>query len=325
MAYETGIPTSAADLLDKLRLFCIAQGWTVNRWTTSTGVRELCIQKGDMYFNMKSVDNATLLVNGSNTSSKYGIAINGSDGYAGGSQWDQQPGYPVRTASATNPQWVALLPFVTSVGPFVAYHFFAIGDNIHVEVEVTTGCFHRMGFGKLSTFGTVTGNGRFFYATVGSHETGSVSGSSWLGDHIDGSYSHDEGPFRRPGSNASARKASAVRCNVDGIDGWASTGQQLTYSPTAMAATAVTYEDPVWHLKASPLNGLSPMVPIVVSIMRSDLYMSPLGVVPGIRYLDMGDLLAGEEFSLGMDTWKVFPLYQKGGRSYTKAIAILKE
>ena len=179
MAYETGIPTSAADLLDKLRLFCIAQGWTVNRWTTpSAGVRELCIQKSDMYFNMKSVDNATLLVNGSNTSGKYGIAINGSDSYSAGAQWDQQPGYPVRTASATNPQWVALLPFVTSVGPFVAYHFFTLGDNIHVEVEVTTGCFHRMGFGKLSTFGTVSGNGRFFYGTTGTHETSSVSSSS---------------------------------------------------------------------------------------------------------------------------------------------------
>ena len=96
MAYETGTATGATDLLDKLRLFAIAQGWTVNRWVSWTSGYELCLQKGSAYFNLRSCQNGSLLVNGSTQSSKYGITLNGSDGYAGGSAWDRQPGYAQR-------------------------------------------------------------------------------------------------------------------------------------------------------------------------------------------------------------------------------------
>ena len=52
MAYETGTATSEQDLLDKLRIFALAQGWTVNRFGTraddATG-KELYLTKGGKY------------------------------------------------------------------------------------------------------------------------------------------------------------------------------------------------------------------------------------------------------------------------------------
>ena len=66
MAYETGASTGPNDLLGKLRLFAIAQGWTINRWTTVGSGRELCLSKGSAYYNMRSYQNETVFCNGSN-------------------------------------------------------------------------------------------------------------------------------------------------------------------------------------------------------------------------------------------------------------------
>src|SRR5690554_6751440 len=98
MAYETGTSSNVNDLLDKFRLFAIAQGWTVNRWATVGSGRELCIQKGSAYFNFRSWNNETMLVNGTSTAGKYGITMNGSDGYSAGNGVHVQPGYPVRNS-----------------------------------------------------------------------------------------------------------------------------------------------------------------------------------------------------------------------------------
>ncbi|MNE91947.1 hypothetical protein D3C80_1896190 [compost metagenome] len=71
----------------------------------------------------------------------------------------------------------------------------------------------------------------------------------------------------------------------------------------------------------NPLNGVGILLPNVVSLNVGDEFLSPIGVVPGIRYMDMTNYTPGDEFSLGPDTWKVFPWYQKGGLSVQRGIA----
>lgn len=102
MAYETGAATGPNDLLDKLRLFAIGQGWVVNRWVAADSGRELCLSKGSAYYNMRSYQNETVFSNGSGSYQHYGISINGSDGYLPGNAWDRQPGYPIRTGGSAN-------------------------------------------------------------------------------------------------------------------------------------------------------------------------------------------------------------------------------
>lgn len=330
MAYETGASTGPNDLLDKLRLFAIAQGWTVNRWTTVGSGRELCVSKGSAYYNMRSYQNETVFSNGWDYTQRYGISINGSDGYLPGSPWDRQPGYPIRPSGYVgSDQWASHVPFVTSIGPFPAYHLFAPDNKtIYLEIEVTTGCFLRMGFGTLDLFNPAApGGGRFFYATGGSASvTGSTSWYSWLGVDIDNPYALEEVPFRGADINCTGNQVgSLVRCAFDSFDNWASSQRTGSTDVTPQSCQGGGVHDKILRDSSpNPLNGVGILTPNVVSVNRANEYLHPLGVVPGIRYMDMTNYLPGDEFTLGSDTWKVFPWYQKNGRSYQRGIAYKK-
>lgn len=331
MAYETGTSTGPNDLLDKLRLFAIGQGWTVNRWVTAGSGRELCLSKGCAYYNMRSYQNETVFNNGTNRTQRYGISINGSDGYLPDNAWDRQPGYPIRTGGSTgSDQWASHVPFVTSIGPFPAYHLFAPDNKtIYLEIEVTTGCFLRMGFGTLDLFNPAApGGGRFFYATGGSAAvTDSTSSSSWLGSDIDNSpYALEEVPFRGADiSTTGLQVGSLVRAAFDSFDNWCSSQRTGSTSVTPESCQGGGVHDKILRDSSpNPLNGVGILTPNVVSVNRANGYLHPLGVVPGIRFMDMTNYLPGDEFTLGSDTWKVFPWYQKGGRSYQRGIAYKK-
>jgi len=329
MSYETGTATGPNDLLDKLRLFCIAEGWTINRNTSITGGTELCINKGTNYINMKSGENINLRVNGTATNNKYGILINGSDGYDAGDDWDRQDNYSRQsgTVSSTD-QYVSHVPFVTNFGPFPAYHFYSLnsGDDIHIEIEVSTGIYQRFGFGKLDLYdATTTGDGRYFYATCSEHQTDSTAINSWLGTDIMNSNSMEEVPFRS-GSWAGARghNGAAVRCAFDTFDNWAGSG--YTNNTTELEEYAIGVQEyPLLFAGVNPLNQVGVLCPVNVSVARGSLALHPLGKIHGIRYMDMTNYLPGDEFTLGSDTWQVFPWYNKGGRSQELGIAYLKE
>lgn len=331
MAYETGTSSSVNDLLDKFRLFAIAQGWTVNRWATVGSGRELCIQKGSAYFNFRSYSNETALINGSSQSGKYGVAVNGSDGYAGGNAWDRQPGYPQRQTGGASDQAHAWMPLVITTGPFPAYHFFAPDSKtLFAEVEVSTGVFQRFGCGTLDLFNPAApGGGRFFYSTGGSHPATTTGPSTWLGSHVDDSnYALELVPFRSAEYNSTSTGlcGSFVRVQHDSFDNWAWSSRSFSTQMTASICQGGGVHDRVIRdLSPSPLNGVGLLLPNVVSVNRNNEFLNPIGVIPGMRYMDMTAYLPGDEFTLGSDTWKVFPWYSKGGvLSATRGIAYQK-
>lgn len=330
MAYQTGTSTSVNDLLDKFRLFAEAQGWTSNRWIVAGSGQELCISKSSAYFNFRSWSNETMLVNGSPVAGKYGITINGSDGYSAGSGWDTQPGYPVRGNSSGGDQAHVMWPLVITTGPFSAYHFFAPDSKtLYAEVEVTTGTFIRFGCGSLDLFNPAApGGGRFCYATSGGHVTNSTASSQWLGAEMDQIYCPEMVPFRAAdysSNNYGVFSASMVRAQFDSFDNWAGSGRTVTTSGLQMCCQGGGCHDKVLRdYSPAPLNEVGVLLPNIVSLNASNQYLLPIGVVPGVRYMDMSSYLPGEEFTLGPDTWKVFPWYQKGGLSYNRGIAYLK-
>lgn len=331
MAYQTGTSSDVNDLLDKFRLFAIAQGWTANRWATVGSGRELCIQKGSAYFNFRSWNNETMLVNGSSSASKYGITMNGSDGYAAGNAWDKQPGYPVRGSTSGGDQAHVLFPLVTTTGPFPAYHFFAPDSKtLYAEVEITTGSFMRFGCGSLDLFNPAApGGGRFCYAITGQHVTNSISTSNWLGVDMDNNnYALEFVPFRGADystTNSGYSFASMVRAAFASFDNWAGSGRTVTTTGLQMACQGGGCHDKVLRdYSPNPLNGIGLLLPNIVSLNIGDEYLSPIGSVPGIRYMDMTNYLPGDEFTIGSDTWKVFPWYAKGGIGYNRGIAYLK-
>jgi len=331
MAYELGTSSSVTDLLDKFRLFAVAQGWSVNRWVTAGSGRELCIQKGSAFFNFRAWSNETMLVNGSTGTNKFGITLNGSDGYSAGATWDRQPGYPVRGTTSGGDQAHVLFPLVTTVGPFPAYHFFAPDTKtLFAEVEVTTGTFLRFGCGALDLFNpSAPGGGRFCYSTGGEHVTSSTTWGSWLGSDADHtSFAMELVPFRGADyaeNNGGPSFGSMVRAQFGSLDNWAGSGRTTTETALQAACQGGGVHDKVLReYSSNPLNGVGLLLPNVVSLNVSNEFLSPIGVIPGMRFMDMSNYLPGDEFTLGTDTWKVFPWYSKGGIGYNRGIAYLK-
>jgi hypothetical protein len=326
MAYETGSATTTLDLLEKFRLFLIANGWTVNRNVAAGSGREVCVSKGTSYFNMRAYSNEAITVNGSSTAGKYGIALNGSDGYAGGSAWDRQPGYPLRTVSTGGDQAHATLEVVANTANFPSYFFFAEGDCAYLELEVTAGQYQRLGFGKLDLFAPVTGDGRFFYATNYTHPV--LAGTTaWLTNDMDQiNYSHECVPFRSASYNSQSKQGSSyLRAAFDSFNNWAGSARTAGFSETGQACIGSrSISFPIEDWAPSPLNGVGIIVPQTVGVLRGDTLINPVGVLPNIRYMDMTNYSPGAEFAFGGDTWKVFPWYQKGGVGGMRGIAYKK-
>ncbi len=333
MAYQTGTASSPNDLLDKLRIFAAAQGWTVDRNATAGSGKEVSLSKGSAFFSFRSFENESNTINSNVGSNKYGIALNGADAYSGAAAWDRQSGYPVSTTPGATDQRHAYVPFVTSFGPFPAYHFFTPDSKcVYVEIEVTTGTFQRFGFGSCDLFNSgATGGGRFFYGTGGNNQvTNSVNASAWLGASIDNSsFSQEEAPFRGAdvgiGGAGGVNSGSFLRCAVDSFNGWAQSCRQNVNSSTGVACQGGGCYDRTLRLQSlNPLNGVGIMLPMMLALNRGDTFNHPVGTMPGMRYMDMTNYLPGDEFTLGSDTWKVFPWWQKGSRSFQYAIAYKK-
>ncbi|YP_001294541.1 structural protein [Pseudomonas phage M6] len=331
MAYETGSATGPNDMLIKLRDFAAAQGWTVNRDVAAGSGRELCLSKGASYVNLRSYQNETITINGSYTSGRYGIAINGSDGYSAGATWDRQPGYPLRTSTSGGDQAHANLPLPIYFGPFPSYHLFAPDSKtIYLELEVASTIFQRLGFGALDLFNSAApGGGRFFYATGGEHPATTTGNSTWLGSDVENaSFALEEVPFRSAGymdSAASTKSGSFLRAQFDSFNNWCQSARRPTKTQTGQACQGGAVHDKVlMSMSPNPLNGVGILLPQIVSVNRNEEYLNPVGVMPGLRYMDMTLYQPGEEFALGSETWKVFPWYQKNGRSVQRGIAYKK-
>jgi len=330
MAYQTGAATSAADLLDKFRIFAEAQGWTTNRNAAAGSGREVCISKGAAFFNFRAYQNETMIVNGVSGANKYGIALNGSDGYDSGSAWDRQPGYPVRGSATLGDQGHAMMPLVTATGPFPSHHFFAPNSNcLYCELEVNDGVYLRFGCGSLDLFNPAApGGGRFFYATGGGHVTNSTAPSAWLGADMDNaSVGLELVPFRGADymSGTPGLSGSMVRVGFGSFNNWANSGRLIITARQGMVAQGGGCHDKLlMHFSPSPLNGIATLVPCIISLNVGDEFLAPIGSMPGMRFMDMTNYQPGDEFTFGGDTWKVYPWYQKGGLSFQRALAMLK-
>ena len=332
MAYETGSSTGPHDILDKIRSFALADGWTINRYDTSpagdSARNELCLSKGTAYFNLASFQGSSdVIINGGvspNSNNYFGVVMNGSDGYSGGSPWDQQVGHPEYPAVTTNRQRHV---HIFGAGGYPTYHLFSPNANcIYLEVEVEPSIYQRLGFGSLDNFGSPAGDGRFFYATTNS-SADSFTTSYYNNGTDSPNFSFEMVPFRSAyftGSPTDLNSASFVRAAFDSFDGWAQTGRSPSATFTGAAAQGGVHEIIIRETSPSPLNGLGVLTPVIVSYNANDEFLMPIGVLPGIRYMDMSLYQPAEEFSLGSDTWKVFPWWQKGGNSRQRAIAYLR-
>lgn len=315
MGYSTGTSTGPNDLIDKLRLFLISEGWTVNGFTTVGLGYRLHVQKSagsggpEMYFNFRSALNeyGTTITEDNYNQNGYGnvtgLVVNGSTGYNAGSSWDKQPGYATDPDLSNYSFGCVMSPMSISAIP--AYYFFAVGNSVHICVECTAGIFQFMSFGCLnkSAAGLYTG-GMYFTASFSSYRPI---------DEYDGTDS-----WYRPNyftHNPSGSRHGAVYYDADGSAGWRCAGAG-SVRKILLPCPAGQYANPDYsksqlaaqfHAKSPNFyNNIAAMCPLYILGSRSDNNYSLLGIPDGVRFLNVTNYSAGQELTYGSETWKIF-------------------
>ena len=307
-----------------------------------TGAKRLHVKKQAadgtwMYFNLKSVKRGLIFgdyygtgpsVNGRLFSEIRGIGINGSTGYDAGEKWDEQPGYPVSKGTTKSiGACITELPIDSGY----SYHIFYQTDFFTIAVQIGDNRFMFLSFGLLTKSGVYTG-GQFY---SGSLETYFASYNYW--------YAFDTGSRRREwrsaflGNAASAYAAGigihnstlAVYLEVDSVNAWRhnakegsgdsvlipnlQTGVQVPYSRADDVGVypryAINFNMITYDRSPNHFNGVSILSPAYIFVRRATERYSLLGRPEGIRVINRSPYNAGDEFSLGDDTWKVFPAF----------------
>lgn len=322
MAYQTGTATNPDQLLDALRVFAVANGWTQLRWVTDGTGNTLSLTKDGLYVHLRSAVNERLA-----TRYNYitGIWLIGSTGFDAGRPWWNQPGSIVNESYAgytTSDRAEACGLFGMSAANI--YHLFsaATPELIMCVAEVSPGVYHYIAFGELTKFGSY-GGGAFVSGTSGS--------GYYIGAYND--YIFDSNIDRYGGIPFNDYKyygMTFVRCMVDSVDTWFSVCQA---SPLTGKRAKAMWEGGVstprnslaynwWGHTPNTLNGVTPMIPFYVFVQRPSGFFSPFGFTPHLRYINITHYAPTEVFALGSEQWMVFPGYSKNYKSGVHGYAV---
>jgi hypothetical protein len=308
MAYETASATSPNDLLDKLRVFALANGWTVDYYggrTNPGGALQagsnnaLALNKAGAYFvlytdtSSPSTDDPAPRIQSYMHTGPY-VAASGTDAQANR-----------YTYTRTN----------NLGGPYTAYHFFTDSTKtyLHVVVEVVSGRFAHF---NLGIFDKAGGGSNALYC----------SGMHWnynylrINNVISDFHAVPFDCLYFTGISTSGG-GTIVRADSDGISpryyrvnnsqpttekayGGARTTAEGFYSYGLVSRTA----------SVQGLTNRAILAPAVIVANRlTDARRSIIGTPYDLRWCRLDALEPGEIVTIGSDNWKVFPVIRKMG------------
>lgn len=321
MAYSTGNATDQHDLLSKIKNFLDANGFSINKWEAAGTGWRLNVNLGDWYMNFRSAVNENITTFGSGGANTTGIAMAPSTGYdpAGegasvGIQWRKQPGAPI---------WNE--PVAVGVGNISGavpqYHFFLNADGFIACIEVATGTWEHLAFGQLTTFGSGG------HALDGFFAAGSMSGQSM---------NQNTGIF----GQGTYPKMFAYFNNSDFAQHWFSIYSGLGtayyhtsargFPPFPRLITSTSKADMgILHtlLRSTPghIANLTPLYPSYFSLTWLSDNDFLFGYFDSVRCSIITPFTALEEITIGLNTWKIFPVIDTVDTTRPFAIAVKKE
>lgn len=315
LVYETGTPSTIQDLVDKLQTFAAANGWTVDEFDT-TGNQCTLHEGSDMY--------VTFAWDTTPATGSSAIAIYQSLGWTTSTAPDAMPddsgnGDPTPSAVTTERRMEA-----DQVGPYTAYYFFAQTDGtaalpkyINVVLQVSAGVYRHMQFGTIIKTNDWTGGqyaaGNLWNQTAAQTDN-PASTSHYVGldgqspFSVDGATMHMEGVGDQGVNEKWGVFSSLTRTSL-GTD---TAGEARR---TLMGGSrGGLWGEQMRHIKNSALNAYVPIIPIPV-LYRDTLTVPDkwiwLGQQANVGIVNMDGMSAGDEFTLGGETWKVFPWCRK--------------
>lgn len=304
MAYQLTTATSIDDMLNTIATFATGLGWTVDRNNTFTSGantrRILTISRAGADYAHFASELAT---------TKLTLHTMRSVGVATTLDLLSQPSRS--TYSQTN---------LLSAGPYVNFWLFGeSGSNpyIHCVVEHASGRYRHFGIGELIKKGTWTGgsycHGTFWNQTANFTDLISSTQHFCPFDDVAQSSGSNNGAIRCDECDATANAISGVDNRYltyeYGISRRAMTGARgsapggILYMHEAMGTQDYCF---------SNYNQRSHLVHYSHFISAASGYYRYIGEPPAIRGANIDPFQAAEEFTVGSDTWKIFPLIRKG-------------
>lgn len=243
----------------------------------------------------------------------YGAYTSGSDGtlptndglntsnlYIGG------PGSPLTNAGGIP----GLRGFQQTVGPFPNLYLFSdsAGTYVHIVLEIFAGVYRHMHFGNLTKFGTWTGGAYF----AGMFWNQSNSNPFPISNPADSTHSV---PF----DNQQNSQSNAWTVHYQNAsDKWIYNGSDQVFGGVqrreARGSARGGFPNMFKNIQESLFSALIPLGPVIIGAVReSDVPITTrwIGQVPDFRLINIQNLLPAQEFSIGADTWKVFPMCSK--------------
>jgi len=318
MAYSTGSATDQSDLMSKLSTFAQANGFTQDNYDGTNKFLSLSRSADSLY--------VTFHWDGSNHIQMWqALGYNGT--YAQ-TPWLQADDSGNPGSSIADPSQGRNINRIGN-GTFPTYHFFGYTNpyRIFVVLEYSAGLYRHFGFGKINKAGSWTG-GAFVAGHRWSDEGSSISipGAVYHSLLLDGVYT--------PSTYAGVNKAGATihmtgLPNQNSATKWGQfgglndSGTQHPGTDTASNPRDIAYGGfrnglgvQQWGWMLPDLaNGFLPIIPIELfyiyqeTTTRSIWYY--LGNLPDIGHIQLQGISAGQEITVGSDTWIAFPAVRK--------------
>lgn len=282
VAYETGVASSPLDLLSKVMTFIQLHGWTA----AIPAPGDALISNGDA--SGQAIACGVQIVTGNEWHTR------GCEQILAGLPWDTQEGSAAQTHICN-----------LGTGPYTAYHLW-VGDEdgaeyTHLSVEVSAGQYRHWALGQLVPFGTIVG-GVYCDSTLLAFGDFAVNAPDYS--------------FHRHLCDSMCGDIQAhLLLDYDGKVGG-------TWQPV----TTVGVTDPNYHTGSTRSAGLhapfmqigyqrwnlrTPLWPMIYFANRASGLRSPIGRMPNIRAVNMRNFFPGQVYTIGSDSWKVFPVFQK--------------
>lgn len=306
MAYTTGTISGPVDLITIIKDAAVAAGWTLNQFSTVGSGRRCHLNKGNCFVNLRAYVNETtnpeVYALGA---TQYSVIGHLSTSYNAANSWAQQPGnlnYNDGFGNIVRPSWG-----VTGLTTTATYHLFTVTspDAIYCIVERSAGQFQWILFGNLDKNGD-SWTGGPFYAAPGPWDNNNA-----LFIHTVASTS-----FSQSGS----ANSPFAQVYVDGIDSFTGWATALNYSSNYPSSRLTdTFSDRRYIFDCAPnsFNSLAPLDPVEVFLSRrgsetvstdATWATSFLGFMPSMYAVNMQSLIPGQEYTIGTDTFRMFPL-----------------
>lgn len=329
MAYQTGSSSSMEDFMNILQTFAVANGWTLNIYSTTNDW--MAMNNGSVYVQFRW-DNTTgygifQSTGFINTSTAPGNHTNDS----GLGIVDASAPYNATLSTASTNARVSFFP----AGAITAYHLFTDGTTkyIYAVLETSPGVFYHMGMGSIDKIGTWTG-GEFVFGDQSTDATPPVNGTSFPWQSSSASTTSNNTQFSihiegLPGQNVNGKWGIGLTNNTTVGDNAAGNDRggnprQCCFGSSFRGGFNLAFS----RDRMSLTNGLVPLMPIEIWYKNTPVSGQHnhyhIGYAPGVYTMNAGSWVPGDEINIGGNVYKVFPMRQKGVSHGHAAFAYLK-